>query len=72
MKTKTWKEEVQAIIDKLTTKKFELADLYKHTARLSKRHADNKHVQAKIRQTLQVLRDEGKVQFFGEGVYKVK
>lgn len=35
-------------------------------------HLDNRHVKDKIRQQLQMLRDEGIVEFVRRGYYKLK
>ena len=50
-------------------KTFSLSEVYAHEDRLAKLHPKNAHVQDKIRQQLQVLRDLGLVTFLGGGSY---
>ena len=51
---------------------FSLQDFYKaFEGRLASLHPENRNVQAKIRQQLQVLRDHGVLQFLGRGRYRV-
>lgn len=38
---------------------------------LKRRHPDNSHIQDKIRQQLQFLRDKGFVEFVGRGRYRL-
>lgn len=70
MKT-TWTGDVQKIVSKLG-KKFTLAEVYRFKNQLAKKHPENNNIEAKIRQQLQILRDEGKVVFVAPGVYKAK
>lgn len=49
---------------------FELQDVYAFEDRLAELYPDNDHVRAKIRQQLQVLRDEGLIEFLGDGEYR--
>lgn len=49
---------------------FELDDVYAFEDHLSELHPDNEHVQAKIRQQLQLMRDEGLLEFLGDGEYE--
>ena len=51
---------------------FELDEVYAFEDRLSELYPDNRHVRAKIRQQLQVLRDEGLVKFLGDGEYRLR
>ena len=51
---------------------FSLQDFYKaFEGRLAAIHPENRNVQPKIRQQLQVLRDHGVLQFLGRGRYRV-
>jgi len=52
--------------------RFELVDVYAFEDRLSALYPENRHVRAKIRQQLQVLRDEGYVEFLGGGEYRLR
>lgn len=44
-----------------------LRQVYRFEEHLSKLHPENRHVRAKIHQQLQVLRDEGIIEFLGVG-----
>lgn len=50
---------------------FELADVYAFEDRLADLYPDNDHIRAKIRQQLQVLRDQGFIKFLGDGEYRL-
>lgn len=63
-----WKDLIAEIIEQLP-QHFELRDLLKYESRLSIAYPDNKHIGAKIRQTLQILRDRGSIIFEGHGRY---
>jgi hypothetical protein len=49
---------------------FTLAQVYALADPLRLAFPDNKHVEAKIRQSLQILRDRGRIQFEGAGRYR--
>ena len=49
---------------------FNLTDVYAHSAELAALHPENRHVRAKIRQQLQVLRDNEQLVFLGRGRYR--
>lgn len=73
--TRTWTTAVMDCIDDLPVQpgeRFELADVYKFEERLANIYPDNSHVRAKIRQQLQVLRDEGLLEFLGDGTYRLR
>lgn len=42
---------------------FALSQIYALEEKFAKRHPKNKHVRDKLRQTLQILREEGRVEF---------
>lgn len=65
---KSWLSDVLCIVEKMPST-FTLADLYEHTDALQRAHPSNNHIEAKIRQQLQVLRDRGCIQFHGGGSY---
>jgi len=50
----------------------ELGDVFGFEDRLAEQYPGNDHVRAKIRQQLQVLRDEGLVEFLGGGAYRLR
>ena len=47
-----------------------MRDVYASAAHLARLHPANRHVEPKIRQQLQVLRDMGLVEFLGRGRYR--
>jgi len=70
-----WTTAVMDCLEELPVRsgeRFELADVYAFEDRLAEMYPDNDHVRAKIRQQLQVLRDEGHLEFLGEGEYRVR
>ena len=66
-----WALDVMACIEKLKAPEFALADVYRFEADLHKLHPGNRHIRAKIRQQLQVLRDAGYLEFHGRGRYRL-
>ncbi|MBA7624513.1 Type-2 restriction enzyme DpnI [subsurface metagenome] len=65
----TWTDDVWEVI-KLLPDSFTLGDIYEERKYLKKHHPHNKHIKAKIRQQLQVLRDKGLIEFKGAGCYR--
>ena len=51
---------------------FDLDDVYRFERHLSGIYPDNRNVKPKIRQQLQVLRDQGYLEFLGNGHYRLK
>jgi type II restriction enzyme len=70
-KAKGWLMDIMGCIDKLSQHEFNLADIYKSEPELSKKHPVNRHIKAKIRQQLQVLRDNGYLEFTSRGNYRL-
>lgn len=68
--TKGWLIDVMRSVDKLGDGEFTLQQVYEFAPELATLHPDNNHVEAKIRQTLQRLRDNGYIEFVGRGVYR--
>lgn len=72
----TWNELVRAGLfryhQQLGRRDIELEEVYNYTLEHVRREfPNNDHPKAKIRQTLQQLRDEGVVQFLGDGEYRL-
>ena len=70
-----WTTAVMDCIDELDLRpgeRFELADVYSYEDELAEMYPENQHVRAKIRQQMQVLRDEGIVEFLGSGEYRLR
>lgn len=73
--TRDWTTAVMDCIEELPIRqgeRFELADVYDFEDRLADLYPENRHIRAKIRQQLQVLRDEGLVEFLGNGEYRLR
>jgi type II restriction enzyme len=71
VKAKGWLMDIMGCIEQLMQPEFKLADIYKFESELSEKHPDNRHIKAKIRQQLQVLRDNGYLEFTGRGNYRL-
>jgi type II restriction enzyme len=70
-----WTTAVMDCIDELSVQpgeRFELADVYSFEDRLAETYPNNRHVRAKIRQQMQVLRDQGLIEFLGDGEYRLR
>ena len=73
--TRDWTTAVMDCIDDLGLQpgdRFVLADVYDFEDRFAELYPENNHVRAKIRQQLQVLRDEGMIEFLGNGEYRLR
>jgi type II restriction enzyme len=58
-------------IEKIKSKEFTLNEVYGFETILSRKHPDNKHIKDKIRQQLQILRNNGYLEFLSRGKYKI-
>ncbi len=67
-----WLSDVLACVRELESETFSLSDMYTFETRLAKLHPINKHVHPKIRQQLQVLRNNDIIEFLGKGTYRIK
>lgn len=65
----TWKESVGEIVQTLP-REFSLSDVLAYHDQLQHRFPNNSFVDAKIRQSLQVLRDQGLLRFVRPGHYE--
>ncbi|RXV60171.1 restriction endonuclease [Roseovarius sp. A46] len=65
-----WLVDVMICIERLEKETFSLTDIYECEGRLEQLYPENQHVRAKIRQQLQVLRDNGYLVFLGNGEYR--
>jgi type II restriction enzyme len=59
------------VVRTLDKTEFSLAEVYACTDQLRRLHPDNLHVQDKIRQQLQRLRDMGWLEFVSPGRYRL-
>jgi len=66
-----WTSDVLNCVESLKKEEFVLSDVYSFEDRLKELHPDNKHVKAKIRQQLQLLRDRKILSFDFPGHYSL-
>ncbi len=67
-----WLIEVMKCVELIGRSEFTLDDVYAHEPRLSHLYPNNRHVRQKIRQQLQVLRDQGYLDFLSRGSYRLR
>ncbi len=67
---RSWLLNVLKCVEDVGKVEFTLAEIYEFESRLSGLYPMNRHVRQKIRQQLQVLRDQGFIQFLGSGHYR--
>lgn len=65
-----WLLDVLKCVERIPTKDFTLADVYTFIPDLETKHPGNRHINDKIRQQLQTLRDKGFISFVGRGNYR--
>jgi addiction module HigA family antidote len=68
----TWLSQVRDCVGQIDRPEFTLDDVYKFEREFSERHPKNRHVRDKIRQQLQILRDEGFLDFVEPGTYRLR
>lgn len=62
--------DVLNCINEIPDKEFKLNDVYRFIEVLKEKHINNNHIEAKIRQQLQLLRDKGYIEFLERGHYR--
>ena len=67
-----WLIEVMNCVELIGKAEFELDDVYDFEKRLSEIYPNNRHVKEKIRQQLQVLREQGYLDFVSRGRYRLR
>jgi phosphatidylserine/phosphatidylglycerophosphate/cardiolipin synthase-like enzyme len=68
-----WMREVYLVVQSLSDEIFNLQEMYGHINHFSKIYPNNQHIEEKIRQTLQSLRDIGLIEFLdNRGNYRVR
>ncbi|MFQ5664761.1 MAG: DpnI domain-containing protein [Terriglobia bacterium] len=72
LEARGWTLDVLNVVRKLGKPEFTLADAYGFADELARLHPQNRHVDEKIRQQLQRLRDLGILEFVERGRYRVK
>jgi type II restriction enzyme len=66
-----WLVEVMRCVEAIGRPEFRLEDVYAFEGALAALYPANKHVRQKIRQQLQVLRDQGYLEFVSRGYYRL-
>ncbi len=67
-----WTLDVLNAVRSLGRRDITLADVYSFSTHLRRLHPQNRHVEEKIRQQLQRLRDLGFLEFVGRGRYRLR
>jgi type II restriction enzyme len=67
-----WTLDVLNLVRSLEKETFTLRDLYDRADSLARLHPQNRHINDKIRQQLQVLRDLSFLEFLGDGSYRLR
>jgi len=65
-----WIVDMMNVVTRIRKQVFNLKDVYTYVPYLKSLHPNNNNIEAKIRQQLQILRDNGIIEFLGKGVYK--
>lgn len=68
---KGWLLDTMRCVDRIGKKEFTINKVYAFENELSRLHPGNKHIKAKIRQQLQILRDKGYLDFIARGYYRL-
>ena len=66
-----WTLDVLRVVQSLQKPEFTLTEVYEFASELEALHPNNKHVKDKIRQQLQVLRDNRLLEFVSRGRYRL-
>ena len=65
-----WTLDVLNYVNMIEDTTFTLKQMYTFEKMLAIKHPDNHHVKDKMRQQLQMLRDNGIIEFIGRGLYR--
>jgi type II restriction enzyme len=65
-----WIMDILNCVNNVNSTTFTLKEIYAFEDELHKKHNDNNHIKDKIRQQLQLLRDNGFIEFLGNGNYR--
>jgi type II restriction enzyme len=65
-----WLLDIMRCIDCIQKPYFSLNDIYQFEAELSLKYPKNQHIKDKIRQQLQLLRDQNFIEFISRGIYR--
>jgi type II restriction enzyme len=72
LEARGWLIEVMKCVEAIGKPEFQLDDVYAFEGRLSSLYPNNRHVKQKVRQQLQVLRDQGYLEFVSRGFYRLR
>lgn len=72
IESKGWLFDVLLCVERIKKDDFLLNDIYSFEPYLKSKHPLNNNVKAKIRQSLQYLRDRNVIEFIGRGKYRLK
>jgi type II restriction enzyme len=67
-----WLVATMNCLRRLGRREFSLREAYEFEEKLRKQFPNNRHIRAKIRQQLQLLRDRGWLEFKGRGSYSIR
>ncbi len=65
-----WILDIMRCVDRINKNEFQLSDIYVFEDYLHILHPNNNNIKAKIRQQLQILRDNNYIKFLGNGNYR--
>ena len=68
--TRSWIVDILYCINKIPKTIFSLEDVYQFESWLASQHPANHNTRPKVRQQLQILRDNNIIEFLGNGLYK--
>jgi type II restriction enzyme len=72
LEARGWLIEVMNCVESIGRKEFELSDVYAFEDELRVLYPNNNHIKQKIRQQLQVLRNQGYLDFVSRGSYRLR
>ena len=65
-----WIIDILNCVNRIGDKVFTLEQMYDFVDVLAVKHPENHHIKDEIRQQLQILRDNGIIEFLGKGRYR--
>lgn len=71
IKTRGWTIAVLSCVERIGHQAFTLDQMYKFETTLARQYPNNNFIKDKIRQQLQVLRDQGLIEFVSRGKYRL-
>ena len=66
----SWQEDMVRCVNLIPKDVFSLEDVYAFEEALAQAYPNNFHIRDKVRQQLQVMRDNGLISFLGGGMYR--